>query len=345
MLGGMTDSKPAVGLIARADNRGLGQQTWAFYRNVQPDRTLVLDVPSVQPLDQHFGRFPGERVIKGFPSRRDMDGFLDGLDVVYTAETGYGQHLWDAAETRGVSTVLHVNYEFWNQEDRPTVFALPTAWHREDLPDGAVMLPVPIEGDRLRPRTDPPRTASRFLHIVGRPAIHDRNGTPDLLDSLQHVTAPVTVVIACQQRGYVESLQRNYRIPSHVTVEVRSADVSNYWENYVDADALLMPRRFGGLCLPAQEAIGCGLPVLMPDVDPNNTWLPKVWLAPALRSFTFQAKQPVDVFSVDTVQYAALIDRLAQDDVFYGYSVWKAESLRAALLWDTLLPKYREVLR
>jgi len=25
--------------------------------------------------------------------------------------------------------------------------------------------------------------------------------------------------------------------------------------------------------------------------------------------------------------------------------VWKAESLRAALLWETLLPQYREVLR
>lgn len=339
MRGGMR----RVGLIARADNRGLGQQTWAFYRNMRPAKTLVVDCPSQQPLPLHLDRFPGATVTSnGFPTRREIDEFLDGVDIVYTAETGYGQHLWDAAHQGGVDTVLHINYEFFVESDRPTVFAAPTLWHIEDLPESTIYLPVPIETDRMKPREVKSVAASRFLHVVGRPAIHDRNGTPEVFEALQYVRSDVTVVIACQQRGYVESLQRKYRIPDHVTVEVRSIDRVNYWENYLDADALLMPRRFGGLCLPAQEAVGCGLPVIMPDISPNG-WLPADWLVPASYAGSFDAKQPVDIYLSDPPAVAERVDLLAQDANYYAEAVDKALLLRRRLSWETQRAHYAEV--
>jgi len=337
--GMMTD---VFGLIARPDNRGLGQQTWAMFRNLQPDKTLLLDIPSVQPLPAHPGRFPGATMLERFPSRRDIEAFLDGLDVVYTAETGYGQHLWDVAEKRGVRTILHVNYEFWNVDDRPTVYAAPTIWNIEQLPESTLHLPVPIEVDRLTVEPKPP-TASRFLHIVGRPAVFDRNGTPDVFAALQHVRSNVTVTVACQQRGYVEDLQRNYRIPGNVEVDIRATDLANYWENYLDADALIMPRRFGGLCLPVQEAVGCGLPVIMPDISPNG-WLPGEWLVPATHSGTLHAKRVVDVYNVDVEALASQIDRLAQDDVFYARAHEDAMRLRRRYSWDALRGRYGAVL-
>jgi glycosyltransferase involved in cell wall biosynthesis len=331
-----------LGLIARADNRGLGQQTWSVYRALKPHKTLVVNVPSQQPLPLRMERFPNSQVAQGFPTRADIEQFLDGVDVVYTAETGYGQHLWDVAEERGIRTVLHVNYEFWNVEDRPTVWAAPTLWHLEDLPAGTVHLPVPIEEDRLHVYSPPP-VAKHFLHIVGRPAIHDRNGTPDLFDALQYVRSNVAVTVACQQRGYAEDLQRNYRIPANVTVTIRSTDVANYWENFFGSHAVLMPRRFGGLCLPAQEAVGSGLPVIMPDVSPNG-WLPSRWLVPAYHAGSFQAKQPVDLYNVDPKAFAEKIDRLAQDQQFYYRSYRDALRLRENLSWRRLRARYERVL-
>ena len=42
---------------------------------------------------------------------------------------------------------------------------------------------------------------------------------------------------------------------------------------------MIMPRRYGGLCLPLAEAMTSGLPVFRSSVSPNNE-LPADWLIP-----------------------------------------------------------------
>jgi glycosyltransferase involved in cell wall biosynthesis len=332
-----------LGLIARADNRGLGQQTWAVQRNLHPAKTMVVDCPSMQPLQLHTERFPGAHIVRGLPTEVDYAQFLDGLDVVYTAETGYGD-LWSIANRMGVRSVLHANYEFLDLRDQPTVWAAPSLWNFDRWPAGTTHLPVPIETDRFT-ITEKPLTASRFLHIVGRPAIHDRNGTLDLLQALQHVTAPITVTVTCQQPGYVSSLIREHNIhtPNNVTLVVNSADRDNYWTIYDNQHAMILPRRFGGLCLPANEAIGAGIPVIMPNIDPNNLWLCKAWLTEAIHAGEFSAKQHIQFYRTDPQVLAAKIDQLALDEDFYGHSVYMARNLRKALSWETLTPRYLEV--
>jgi hypothetical protein len=333
-----------LGLIARADNRGLGQQTWAVQRNLHPAKTMVVDCPSMQPLQLHPERFPGAHIVRGLPTELDYAQFLDGLDVVYTAETGYGD-LWSIANRMGVRTVLHANYEFLDLRDQPTVWAAPSLWNFDRWPAGTTHLPVPIETDRF-PITEKPLTASRFLHIVGRPAIHDRNGTLDLLLALQHVTAPITVTVTCQQPGYVSSLIREHNIhtPNNVTLVVDSADRDDYWTIYDNQHAMILPRRFGGLCLPANEAIGAGIPVIMPNIDPNNLWLPTEWLTDAQPLTEFRAKQHIVVYRTEPQHLAATIDRFAHDNTFYVRAAAKAHQLRATLSWETLTPRYLEVL-
>jgi hypothetical protein len=333
-----------IGLIARADNRGLGQQTWAFHRNMEPARTMVVDCPSAQPLELHMERFPGAYIVRGLPTRDDFHRFLDGLTGLYTAETGYGD-LWSAADHAGVRTVLHANYEFWDTTDRPTVLAVPSLWNINHFPGNTVHLPVPIEADRLTVESHPP-TAQHFLHVVGRPAIHDRNGTLDVLLALQHVTQPIAVTITCQQHGYVGALinDHNIHIPGNITLNVESGDIVNYWDIYHHVDAMLLPRRFGGLCLPANEAVGSGIPVIMPNIDPNNTWLPEQWLTPAHMSGEFWAKQHIQFYRTPPEALAQKIIQLATDEQFYTQAVTQALTLRNAMSWEALEPRYREVL-
>lgn len=55
-------------------------------------------------------------------------------------------------------------------------------------------------------------------------------------------------------------------------LELRTQPPANYWDLYEGQGVLLQPRRYGGLCLPAIEAAGAGLALVMPDVCPNRTW-------------------------------------------------------------------------
>lgn len=324
-----------IGLIARADSRGLGIQTKAFHDNMHPAKTMVVDCPSLKPLPIRRDWYPDATWVHGLPSALDFRSWLQGLDVVYTAETGYSPHLWDEAERAGVKTVLHANYEFLNRNDRPSLWAAPSRWHLEDFPRGAKFLPVPIELDKFTPNTS--CSARRFLHIVGRPAIHDRNGTADLIEALRHVQSPIKVTFKCQEPGYIQLPA----LPDHVDAVVECGDTRDYWDNYRDHDVLVLPRRFGGLCLPLNEALGAGMPVIMPDIDPNR-WLPKEWLIPASHKTSFVAKQRIEVHQVDPMVLSAKIDQFASDPRFFWRAQEDAQTLAAALSWDSLKPLYEQ---
>ena len=332
-----------IGLIARADSRGLGIQTKAFHDNMAPAKTMVIDCPSQKPLPLHHDWYPDATWINGLPTAHDFNHWIPGLDVVYTAETGYSRCLWDIARQHDVRTVLHANYEFLDRRDTPTVWAAPSPWHFEDFPTGTLYLPVPI----TRNPNHWPRTQNRFLHIVGRPAIHDRNGTIDLLNALRHIQSDVTVTIRCQEPGYVGWLtsEHNIKTPNNVTLIVdNSGDIPNNNDLYINQDVLVMPRRFGGLSLPVNEALGSGMPVIMPDISPNNRWLPYAWLVPASRTYDFMAKTRITVHETDQQALAAKIDHFATDPVFFQQQAERANEFSVSMSWDALRPNYLKAL-
>lgn len=340
-----------LGLIARADSRGLGVQTHAFYRAMKPARTLVIDCPSAQPLTPRFDRFPDATIVHGWPTVHDFEPFLDGLDVVYTAECDYTRDgtLYSLAQRMGVKTVLHLNWEFFDHArnpslPRPSLFAAPSLWHYDEIPNPKMLLPVPIESDRFDGMQRPSKpTATHFLHIVGRPAVYDRNGTRDLLAALPYVRSRVTVTIRCQDPAYVPGLLHARSIPANVELVIHSADLPNYWDLYQIGDVLVMPRRFGGLSLPVNEALGAGIPVIMPNISPNNTWLPADWLVPATKTGQFTAKTCIDIHTTDPQALAAKIDQFATDRTFCAEAQTTARDLAKRLSWDALLPEYQRI--
>jgi glycosyltransferase involved in cell wall biosynthesis len=331
-----------IGLIARADSRGLGVQTKSFHDAMQPTKTMVVDCPSAQPLPLRRDWYPNAMWVKGLPTAADFRVWLDGLDVIYTAETGYSRALWSEAERAGVKTVLHANYEFLDHSDQPSLWAAPSMWHFDEFPEPRLFLPVPIDLSKFPAR--PPRSkAARFLHIIGRPAVHDRNGTADLLDALTYVRSPITLTITCQDEHYVSGLLASRRIPRHIDLDVRTGDTKHYTDLYADQDVLVLPRRFGGLCLPCNEAIGAGMPVVMPDISPNNAWLPADWLVPAEKCGEFRAKTRVEFFSADPRELAERIDRFAGDPAFFAASQDTARRMAKELSWDNQRPVYQRV--
>ena len=344
-----------LGLIARADNSGLGVQSWEFFRHMRPERVLVIDVGHLHNDTTHtnkatyLDRYPGATVVKGWmPERLTLRSFLSGLSTVFSVETFYSPEVAQLAHRYGVKTVLQCNPEFLNRRESPDLWVPPTRWMWDTIPKNKTLLPVPIATDRFAAPADFPTagSANHFLHVVGRPAHLDRNGTADLLKALAFVESAVTVTVRCQQPGYVSGLIRehNIRTPDNVVLRIDSADVENYWDNYAEGDVLVMPRRFGGLCLPQQEALGAGMPVIMPDLSPQNDVLPKEWLVPAAKRGSFMCKQAVRYYSVEPRLLAAAMDRFASDADLYARAKQDALKLRDEYSWTALKPRYEEVL-
>jgi hypothetical protein len=329
-----------IGLIARADNTGLGTQTWEAFRHLKPAKTLVIDYMPICGWSHnkalHPERYPGATITQGNPTAAEYAIWLRDLDAVFTCETSYGSYLYTLARQMGVRTVLQPNYEMCEHMQRPDVprpdlFALPTTWHQSDFPEPKKLLPVPIATDRFAPNSS--ERATRFLHIVGKPAIHDRNGTESALAAWLHVKSGATLTIKSQDPNYP------IYVPPGVVIDRGHTD--NYWDNYSGFDVLVMPRRYGGLCLPAQEALGASMPVIMPNISPNE-WLPTEWLVPASHSGTFWAHNEINIHTADTHALAALIDRFATDQQFYQNAKAKAADLAKTMSWDNLLPDYLE---
>lgn len=334
------------GLIARCDNSGLGVQTWDVYRHLKPDKTLVVDLSKHSRRTSFPERYPDATFVYDFPTWEQLTEWMQGLDLIYCSESPYNHELYDLARERGIKTATTFNFEFLThlQEDGdhryPDKWFAPSLWNKHRFPENVEYLPVPVDREKL---PFAPRTKARtFLHVIGRRAQEDRNGTDTLLRALRAVKSPIKLRIRLQEPenfNYYREMSNDSRIEWIVE------DKDNYWEIYDNEDVLILPRKYGGLCLPMQEALSLGMPVIMTKVSPNNRVLPKEWLVPTKKKSEFYSRMPLDVYEADERELAKKIDWFA--------SLSKEEMLRESkradrrarrLDWNTLAPVYREKL-
>lgn len=336
-----------VGLIARAEDRGLGNMTWDFYRHVHPDRTLVVDMGDLaRGFAPHLDRYPDGLVV-GFDGHRWSDeaavrDWLAGLDVVYTAETFYDWRTVVWAREAGVATVVHSMPEFYRHNTDPTLrpptrWWLPTGWRSYQYPeDRTHVVPVPVDLDAA-PRHDPRYAGPvRFLHVGGHPAMNDRNGTTIMRRAVSMMREPCEVTMAVQ----ASRMQPVRRRPPGVVVRSQIGSLPDRWDLYRDHDALVLPRRYGGLCLPVQEALASGLAVVMTGCAPNpETWPilplpadpgPAMKVAPGL----------MDTRSVNPRVLAVALDSLAARPPALAQLQAMAREWADGHSWDALLPEY-----
>lgn len=330
-----------IGLIARADNRGLGIQTWEAYRHLQPTKTLVVDMGDLTPYEQHFDWYPDARRSSWRDGRLEpaaMTWLLQGVDVVFTCETPYDFTLYDRARAYGVKTVCQVNPEFWLYDrhpdlQRPDRIVAPTTWRLSEMRD-VIHLAHPVARDRLpfRLRSE----ARTFLHVAGHPAAADRAGTKLLMQALAYVRAPVKIIVKTQHRLRHEPP----RLRLAARVEVHVADHPNYWEPYESADVLIAPRRYGGQSLPANEALSSGMPVIAIDREPERSW-GGVVTVPGYRTRDLRAQcGTIECLGCDPQDLARMIDHLAEDPDAVQQLSRDADAHAETISWDTMLPRY-----
>ena len=327
-----------IGIITRCDTTGLGIQGKEFYDHI-PCKALVVDVSHVnQTMPQNHGWYPGAPVwyytrTARFPAEL-MKEFLMGLDVLVAFETPYDYSIFSLARLMGVKTVLQLNYEFLEYPSSlplPDLFAAPSKWHWEDIPSPKTYIQVPVNTSKFQPQ-EKERT---FVHIAGKPAVHDRNGTHTFLNCLKFVKSQINVVVRCQQRVAIPP------VPKNVTITAEFSNRPNYSENYTGG-VLVMPRKYGGLCLPMQEAIAAEMPVITTDISPNHFWLPPDWLVPAAKTGSFRCKKVIDIYEANPRLLAAKIDQFC-NQAYYRQAMEKCREIKQAISWENLLPAYLQM--
>lgn len=334
-----------LGLLVRADNRGLGIQSFETWRHLSPEISVAVEMGPHTPYEQHFDRYPGSLQAR-FRDGKFVDyaPVLDALsdaDVVLTQETFYDDRLVEDLRARGVRTAVQGNWEFlrWISEPalaRPDLFLAPSTWHLDRWPAGTVYLPTPVATDVLPYRHRD--RAETFVHVGGHRAMQDRNGTRLVLLAGRFIRSAARVVVRSQSLIGRSIVGRD-------RVEVEIHDAPHYADNYRDADVLVAPRRFGGQSLPMNEALALGMPVITLDVDPQRRYLPAESLIPTRRrrSLKVQSGQ-VDWFDAQPSDLAKRIDEFFEKPALVSALSEKAGEWAAAHSWDALLPRWRSVL-
>lgn len=338
-----------IGLIARADKTGLGIQTYEFYRHMNPDKVMVVDLSHCSGQSPNMSMYPGatiwhDRRYPGTEIFHDpvVDEFLKDLDLVFTCETPYSYYLYVKAAEMGVKTVQQFNYEFLDYlhgDNRhlpyPDLLASPSTWHLDDvkrLPTRVEYLPVPVNRDLLPfKRRDSLR---KILHTAGTPAMEDRNGTIILAEAMSMIKSDVKLEIRTQ---------KNLPIGATHNVAINHSRPDNYADLYGDHDCYVIPRKFGGLCLPINEAMSTGMVVISSNVSPQTDWLPQELLVDGHVSKQVMTKTMIDIFETSASELASKIDSLAEDPVAFSHLSDRMDEIAATLDWTVQRPKYLDL--
>lgn len=347
-------TKNKLGIIVFSNHSGLGNQTRRLCYMLKPHRILAIDSTSFsknKQINLHwYDNFTGYKV-SGFPSNREIRVFLTGLTHVIVCENPLNFSLLTYAKQMGIKVYIQSNYEFCDHLDKdidlPYAFLMPSYWKLEEMrqkfPNTIVeYLPPPIDPNEFKTArhnnfSRNKHNIRRYLHIVGTLAVNDRNGTQDLLESLKYTDSRFELVIKSQHPLPDEYLIRDSRLLYKID------DEPNQEMLYSDFDALILPRRYGGLSLTTNEALMSGLPVIMPDISPNYRILPKKWLVPSRWKLSFKTRTMINVFEVDPKELAKKIDWLSVQDI----ESLKTEAFEIGyneFSESKLLPKYSELL-
>lgn len=321
-----------VGLIARSDYSGLGFQTRELYKLLNPTKVILIDSTPFNQRAQHPEWYDSERTVTnmGFIEHDNLANLLSGIDVLVSCEIFYNHQLPKVARRMGVKTVLQPNAELnqyfvMHNIPKPDVFFLPSPW----LEDETRSLGVPcyvVQPPVVEPRTykQIPKGKGnlKVLHFGGRRAAGDRNGT-EIIRNMAHIQ-DVCVDIHDQGANEVEDQRELYEQGHHV---------------------VLIPRRYGGLCLPMLESLSYGLPVIMPNIEPNRNELPAEWLTQASKGRSIRTKRRIETYDPDLQTIIWALERFRDmDQEQYDVERAKANARYKAhqdqlSLWKTLIEK------
>lgn len=333
-----------IGIIARADNTGLGNQTRELVKMLNPIKILVINSYFFNRNKQNPDWYKDYDCIttEGFASNEEVSKFLDGLDVVLSCEIFYNPNFITLAKRKKVKTFLQYNYEFLDYLSKPTlpfpdVLIAPSLWNYEEVvkkfghKTKVVYLPPPTDQKQFEEisKININKNHKRILHIGGKAAVKDRNGTNTVLKMLDYIDGDYEIIIKSQTELPIKI--------SHPKLKLEFNNVVDSTSLYNGFDALVLPRRYAGLCLPMNEALLSSMPVFMTDIEPNNKILPSDWLAESSKIDELMTRTMLDVYEADPEKLTNKINKymnmddktpIKQSAFWIGYNNFSSDILK-----------------
>lgn len=310
-----------IGIIARSDNTGLGNQTRELVSMLNPNKVMLIDSSFFNGNKQNPEWYSEYNVktINGFADTDQILDFLTGLDVVLSCEIFYNTMFVNIAKELGIKTVLQYNYEFLDYLNHPNwilpdVLLSPSSWYFKDVVEKfgsktkVILLPPPSATESFRKAREAnlKQKHGRILHIAGKAAVKDRNGTETVIEMMKYLKSDVVLDIRTQT-------EINLPIKDN-RINIITDNTKDHSDMYVGYDAMVLPRRYAGLCLPMNEALISALPVFMTNISPNNDLLPPEWLAESTRIGKLMTRTMLSVYAANPRHLASLLDNYLQSD-------------------------------
>jgi hypothetical protein len=341
-----------LGIIARSDNTGLGNQTRELVNMLNPNKILLINSAPFNNNKQNPDWYKDYNVYStknGMPTTKEIVWFLKDVDVVISCETFYHLDLVDLARQQGTKTILQYNYELFGNLTNPNwslpdVLLSPSLWNIEIVKEkfgsvcDVIHLPPPTNESLFNKAKDNnlSKDHNRILHIAGKKAAKDRNGTESIFEMIKHSKEDYELVIKSQT-----PLNPNCK-DSRVKIEI--GNPASREDMYDGFDAMILPRRYAGLCLPMNEALMSALPVFMTNVSPNNKILPEDWLVESTKIGSFRTKSMVDIYDIAPDKFANIVDGYIKNN---NKKEFKEKALSIGLenfSIDKLKQKYLEII-
>lgn len=348
-----------IGIIAYSTSTGLGYQTLDYCNHLNPAKILLIDLSSLNGMEQHpewYNKFPHVILCSGFPTMEIIEKFLQGLDLIFMAETPLNFLMLKRAREMRVKSIIHYNYEFLSYVSNknlptPDLLLAPTSWHLYDVACLSMArverLPLPIDKTKIPERSI--TEVKTIGHIAGRVATNDRNGTMSFLNMVKKMGNSFKYVIYIQTPKETKGVELYDEINKEIKRTIRDVpnlkvvyDIEDNTEMYKEMDLLVLPRRYGGLCIPMLEALSAGIPVIMPNVSPNEDLLPDKWLVRANSLNQFVTRARVEVFDCEAND---IMDRVLNVSTDIVASNLLARNISRKLSWESMKPKYLQLFK
>lgn len=255
-----------LGMVVRADAGGLGQQSHHLWRCLQPDETVVI----VKGEEARGAELPdryGEALHCDQRLNMKANKLLSTCDLTLSIETGYIDGIYDE---RTFKVALIANPELWNPSEPHERLGVHTDWEVHRFEEKPTVVPYPSPTELFPHRGD---SGPGWYHPEA-PAMLDRNGTELLLNALRHTRVPSELWIRADRES---PWHRRRNAPTVIVgattvhwLRGRTDDPADAYPQ--ECSMLLLPRRYGGCCLPAVEAACLGWGAAMLDLPPQRSW-------------------------------------------------------------------------
>lgn len=279
------------GAVVFAVESGLGRQAKQFYDHGMFDIVLIQKHSTYVEHPEWY-----KNIAKSY------DELLEKCSEIWFFETPFNWSYITRARERGVKTVFLAMYECTQHPLPyfPDVVLGGSVLETEFFGAKHINVPVPDEV-KWKKRTK----AKVFVHNAGHGGLHGRNGTEQLIEAMKYVKSPIKLIIRSQFNNVKTDDPR---------VDVRIGDFP-YETLFAEGDVFVYPDKFGGSCLPLQEAFASGMAVMASNRHPSNLWLPNEILIPIQGYETKRIYTEFQSAIVDPKDIAETIDKWYGKDI------------------------------